>query len=140
MLGPALEAEIARIDCPRYKGGWFRYLLAGYDSVKGRLPPIDVPNLKFRDFDLIVLGTPIWTSYPAIPMRSFLSGAPDLPDRISLFLTFGGHSPPQKAEQFVSELLPVKLESTLNISQKTVADGTFSELVVKFAQDLGRNL
>jgi flavodoxin len=135
-LATALDATIARIECPKYKGGWFRYLLAGYDSVKGRLPPIDVPDLAFRDYDAIILGTPIWTSYPALPMRSFLSGKPDLPDRVSLFLTYGGHSVPQKAEQFISDLIPVNLEATLNLGQKTVIDEAFSEPVANFAQQL----
>lgn len=135
-LAMALDAKIATIKCPRYSGGWFRYLLAGYDSVKGRLPPIDVPDLTFRDFDSIVLGTPIWTSYPATPMRSFLSSNPKLPDRVSLFLTYGGHSPPQKAEQFVSDLVPVKLGTTLSIAQEAVVDGAYSELVAKFVQEL----
>lgn len=139
-LAAALDAKMARITCPRYDGGWFRYLLAGYDSVKGRLPPVEVPNLDFREFDRLILGTPIWTSYPAIPMRSFLSNDPDLPDRISLFLTFGGHSPPEKTEQFVSDLLPVKLEARLNISQKTVKVGEISAPISAFVQQLGENL
>ena len=137
-LAAELDATVARIFCRKYDGGWFRYLLAGYDSVKGRLPKIEVPDLDFRSFDRIILGTPIWTSYPALPMRAFLSGQPDLPDHMSLFLTFGGHSPPEKAEEFLSDLLPGKLEARLNISQKAVDSGQISGPISEFVRKLGQ--
>ncbi|MEO0440711.1 MAG: hypothetical protein AAF067_07535 [Pseudomonadota bacterium] len=136
-LAAELDAEIARIACRKYDGGWFRYLLAGYDSVKGRLPPIDVPDLDFRSFDRVILGTPIWTSYPALPMRAFLSDKPELPDRISLFLTYGGHSPPEKAEQAIADLVPGTLEARLNISQKAVEAGQMAEPITEFVRKLG---
>ncbi len=139
-LAKALNATVAEIQCRRYSGGWFRYLLAGYDSVKGRLQLVDVPELRFQDYDLIVLGTPIWTSYPAIPLRSFLSSNPDLTGRVALFLTYGGHSAPQKAIEFVSDLLPVELEATVSIAHDTVVDGQSPELIADFVRELRSNM
>lgn len=134
-LATGLEADIAEIKCPRYGSGWLGYLLSGYDSLKGRLPAIEVPGVSFADYDLIVLGAPIWTSYPATPLRALLSKKNDLTEllrdplsdplsgRIALFLTYGGHSPPEKAVDLVVDLLPIKLEASLAIKQDAVNEG-----------------
>ncbi len=135
-LGTALAARVEQIRCPRYRAGWFRYLIAGYDSVKGRLPPIDVPDLSVKDYDLILLGAPIWTSYPALPLRSFLAQEPDLPARIALFLTYGGHSPPDKAVEFLSDILPIPLEASLTIPHDEVVADRYSDAIDAFVAKL----
>lgn len=119
-LAAALKADMIDIKCARYRPGWLRYLCAGYDSVKGIMPPIDVPRIQPLKYDLILLGAPIWTSYPALPLRSFLALGTDLPSRVALFLTYGGHSSPDKAIAFVANLLPVALEATLSVRQENV--------------------
>lgn len=135
-LATALNATTAEIQCRRYRSGWFRYLLVAYDSVKGRLPQIDVPESSFRDYDLVLLGTPVWTSYASTPLRSFLSTRSDLPDRVALFLTYGGRSAPGKAVQSVSDLLAVKFQATLELPHDTVVKQEFSELVDAFVAKL----
>ncbi len=135
-LQAAMGAEIGVITCPRYQSGWFRYLLAGYDSVKGRLPAINAPDIAFDDYDLVILGSPIWTSYPALPLRSFLAKKPQLPERTALFFTCGGHSPPEKAVDCVNDLLPVPLATSLAIAQEDVAEGRYIDAVDAFAAKL----
>ena len=122
-----LNADIAEIKCHRYDPGWFRYLLAGYDSVKGHLPSVDSPEIDLDNYDLVILGAPIWTSYPALPLHSYLSRNPNLPDRVALFLTSGGHSVPEKAVKIVDELLQSNLVATLALQQDKVTGDDFSE-------------
>lgn len=136
VIGSALGAPSVEIGCPRYRSGWFRYLLAGYDSVKGRLPPIDLPDVSFADHDLLILGAPIWTSYPALPLRSFLAQNRDLPARTALFLTYGGHSAPAKAVEFLADLLPGPLEASIEIPHNDVVEGRYANKVDGFVAQL----
>lgn len=135
-LDVVLGAPVAEIRCPRYQSGWFSYLLAGYDSVKGRLPPIDTPDIAFQDYDLVILGAPIWTSYPALPLRSFLAQKPRLPSNVALFLTYGGHSPPQKAVDFVNGLLPVPMAASMEVPHDDVVEGRYSGAMEDFVAKL----
>ena len=118
-LAEGLSAELVEIHCERYGPGLFRYLRAGYDSVMGNLPPIEMSQQLAVEYDLVVLGAPIWTSYPALPLRAFLADRPTLPARIGLFLTCGGHSPPEKAVGEVEALLghPVEVSFSLKSSE-----------------------
>ncbi|WP_421989294.1 flavodoxin family protein [Qipengyuania sp.] len=136
MLGRELDIQPMKIECPRYDGGWFRYLLAGYDSVRGRLPEIQTPPASWSGDDVLLLGAPIWTSYPALPLRSFLESKPALPRRVALFLTHGGHSPPQKAIDFVSDLLPHPLVASLGLQQEQVRQQECDEQIAGFIRKL----
>ena len=135
-LASRLDADVREISCNRYAGGVFRYLLAGYDSVRGNLPEIEMAEFAAKQYDLVLIGTPIWTSHPALPVRSFLNRKPDIPARVAVFLTHGGHSPPQTCIDELAELLPVPVEAKLSFNSEQVAAGKFSDDVSDFATEL----
>jgi len=136
-VADVLRADSTEIRCERYRSGFLRYLRAGFDSVRGNLPPIDVSPVLFRDYDLVLLAAPVWTSYPALPLRAFLDRKPDLPERVGLILTHGGHSPVEKAVDHVQALLPHPLRGTLCVSQEQVTRGDFSTVLEAFVDRLG---
>ncbi len=117
-LADSLNADLQRIRCDRYEGSFWRYLLAGYDSLKGRLAPIEPLEKKPVDYDLVLLGFPIWTSYPAVPIRSFLSTNPVFPEKVGVFLTYGGQSKPSLAVSRIVEYLQRPVMGSLAIQNK----------------------
>ncbi len=135
-LAVQLDADVAEIRCPRYRKGSLRYLLAGYDSVQGRLPNIEIPPELNADYDLVVIGTPIWTSHPSLPIRALLTAKPDLPARVALLLVHGDHSPPQRAVEEIGALLPVPLEASLVLKSKDIKKQGPMLLVKPFAAQL----
>ena len=138
-LAERLGADVARIGCDRYRPGPIRYLRAGWDSVRGNLPPIDVPPVDTSAYDLVLLGAPIWTSHPALPLRAYLATAPDLPARVGLFLTYGGHSPPETAIAEVETLLAGPLAQTLALQNTAVRGAGFADTVDGFVDKLAIN-
>ena len=132
-LAHRLDADMREITCSRYTGGFFRYLLAGYDSVRGNLPDIEMAKFAVEQYDIVLIGTPIWTSHPSLPVRTFLGRRPELPRRVAVFLTHGGHSPAQTCIDELAELLPVPVEATLTFNSAQVADGNFQNDVNGFA-------
>lgn len=135
-LANRLDADIREISCDRYTGGIFRYLLAGYDSVRGNLPEIEMAEFAAEQYDLVLIGTPIWTSHPALPIRTFLDRKPELPARVAVFLTHGGHSPAQTCIDELAELLPVPIEAKLTLNSAQVSGGKFAVDVSEFASEL----
>ena len=135
-LANRLDADTREIDCERYTGGILRYLLAGYESVRGKLPEIEITEFAAEQYDLVLIGTPIWTSYPALPVRTFLNRKPDLPARVAVFLTHGGHSPAQTCIDELAELLPVPVEASLTFNSAQVSAGKFADDVSDFAGEL----
>ena len=138
-LAEVLDADVTEIECDRYRPGPLRYLRAGYDSVKGNLPPIDIPEPNYPDYDLVLLGSPIWTSYPALPLRAFLAGRPDLPAKTGLFLTFGGHSPPEKAVALVNDALPQPVAAVLALQENAMDKESVTEQITGFVEKLAKS-
>jgi len=137
-LAAELTADVDEIRCERYRPGGLRYLRAGYDSVRGNLPPIELPAKNPSDYDLVLIGCPIWTSYPALPIRAYLDRAPELPARTAVFLTFGGHSPPQKAIELMTSFLPHQIDAALTLSSDDVNGDALPEAVGSCAAELLR--
>lgn len=135
-LAHSLGADLSEIGAVRYRMAVLGYVRAAYDSLKRVLPPITVSASLCRSYDLLVLGTPIWTSYPAAPMRAFLSQNPKLPDRVALFVTYGGHSPPEKALDELAALLPDTPVATLALQADEVRAGRTVDVAGSFAGGL----
>ena len=95
-IARTLGAERYRLTVDRY-GGRLGYLVAAYDSLRQSMPEITSTPPALRGFRAVVFCAPIWTSYPATPLRSFLRGHPPLPGTLGLFLTCGQDAPQDKA-------------------------------------------
>ncbi|CDO59649.1 hypothetical protein BN1012_Phect1435 [Candidatus Phaeomarinobacter ectocarpi] len=133
-LAQLLDADIEEIECRRYRlglFGWWRFLRAGFNSIKGNLPRIGQLRHTPADYDLVVLGTPIWTSYPCLPMRALLDARPDMPGRIAGFLTYGGQSEPDKAFDMMAEMLGQPIKHRLAIMTE---DGKLPDMDAKAAR------
>ncbi len=135
-LANRLDADKREIGCDRYAGGLLRYLLAGYDSVRGNLPEIEMTEFAAEQYDLVLIGTPVWTSHPSLPIRAFLNNKPDLPARVAVFLTHGGHSPPHICIDEIAAMLAVPIEANLMFNSAQVSDRKFADDVSDFAGEL----
>ncbi|NNE54110.1 MAG: hypothetical protein HKN30_17110 [Sulfitobacter sp.] len=96
-LAQALSADLIPMRAPQYEKGFRGYMRAAIDSLRhiNEHTPQDFESLT--DYDRIVLCAPVWTSFPAVPLRGLLHGNVALPSSVSLFLTSGAHSPTHKA-------------------------------------------
>jgi flavodoxin len=85
-LGADLEPIVDRTN----RRGFFGFLRAGRDAMRGHLTEIDPPVHDPSAYDILVLGTPVWASSVAPAVRTWLARrSGTLPDT-ALFLTHGG--------------------------------------------------
>lgn len=96
-LNDKLHGDLLEIRAPSYEAQFVGYARAGYDSLRLRDMPIAQAMPSVADFDRVILCGPIWTSYPAVPVRSLLRSGLSASQTIGLFLTSGGQSPAHKA-------------------------------------------
>ena len=115
-IAQALGAETLELTTNRYRMPFFSYLRAGIDSIRGTLPDLTNAPPDTRTYDIVVIGSPVWTSYPATPLRAFLSGKPSLPPATGLFFTNGDKRPPQKAYDMAEQILGKSFAAKTHIS------------------------
>lgn len=113
-LADTLAADLFPIVVGRYSGKTLGYLHAGFDSLLGKLPPFEpIPDLS--TYASVSLGAPIWTSYPATPLRAYLATNPNFPETLGMFATSGGHSAPDKAFSMARDLVHHPFVATLSV-------------------------
>lgn len=135
-LAAKLDADLVRIECSRYRRGWFTYVRGGYDSIKRRKPPVKLSQKLEADYDLLIVGAPVWAGYPAPPLRSLFSGRYDLPERVAGFLTQGGESPGDKAIPEFEAIVGKPLEAVLDIQESSLDSAISDDTLGEFLREL----
>lgn len=136
-LATMIGADIAEIRCHRYSMSVFGYIRAAFESVRGARPAVEAPAAVDAAYDLVVIAGPIWTGYPATPVRSFLTGRKPFRSRIALLLTHLG-SPPDKAFALLEADLGRPADAKLALRQSDIQDGKASAELREFAELLKR--
>ena len=67
-----LGADIEGIQDVRSRKGLFGWLRSGSEAARGVLPAIKPTVKDPGQYDLVVLGTPIWASKMSSPLRTWL--------------------------------------------------------------------
>lgn len=133
-LAQQLGADIEEIRCRRYAGFWGS-LRAVYDAWAGKVPSIEPLNRPLSDYDLVVIGGPIWVFHPATPVLAFLGREAARLSTTAFFLTHGGSAGPEslRAMEQRAGRAPV---GTLLVRAADVKSGKFRSAVSSFASTL----
>lgn len=81
------DLEIVRDGTRR---GLFGYFRSGYEAIHKKLPDIEPVDKDPSRYDLVVLGTPVWASNIASPVRTFITRYRGQFRHVAFFCTLGG--------------------------------------------------
>ncbi|MEJ6002298.1 flavodoxin family protein [Paucibacter soli] len=85
------KADIERIkDAGAERGGLWGYLRSACQAAIGAKPPIKKPSKNPADYELVVIGTPVWNWGLAAPVRSYASQYAQQFKQVAFFCTEGG--------------------------------------------------
>jgi flavodoxin len=75
------------------KNGPAKFLVGGMKASMHEAPPLIPHQANVKNYDCIVLGTPVWASNMAPPLRTFIRGNDFSGKRLALFAcSMGGNS------------------------------------------------
>lgn len=104
-IASELKAEIEEVVDLKNRKGWFGFLKAGYEATAGKETEIGEMRRSPRDFDLIVVGTPVWNSRPSSAIKTYLKRNDLSEKKVALFCT-NDSSGKEKALERVKSLIP----------------------------------
>ena len=85
-----LEADIEEVVDLKSRNGRFGFLKAGYDATRGNETEIGETQKLPSDFNLIVVGTPVWNSRPASAVSTYLKRNDFAGKKVAVFCTNEG--------------------------------------------------
>ena len=137
-LRDRLNADIELIEDVTSRSGIFGYLKSGHEAWKKIAPEIKPTRLNPDDYDLVVIGTPVWAGSMASPVRTYLEQYGSRLNRVALFCTEGG-SGEEKAFSEITGFCNGEPLATMALTTKKVATNAFSSELESFAETIGKS-
>lgn len=88
LISEKLKCDIERIDDFKKRNGAFGYLISGKEASMKQIIRIKPLDHDVKDYDLVVIGTPIWAFTMCSPVRALLSKYEF--KKVVFFCTMGG--------------------------------------------------
>jgi flavodoxin len=134
-LAALLNADLEPIREKEGREGLAGYVRSALEALLGMHPMIERSRHRPQDYDLVVLGTPIWFWNMSSPVRSFLRRHRTHCRQVALFSTMGG-SGADKAHSDMARRLGQKAVATLALTERDVLGGRCEDALSRFAHDI----
>jgi|GEM_PF-713647 len=108
-----LKADLERIIDLNNRG----FCLGGGEATFGIAAKIKKPKFKAEDYDLVLIGTPIWSWSMTPAIRAYLKKNKGKIKRVAFFVTAGG-TKPDKIVKNMEKLLDIKSISHIGFTRK----------------------
>ena len=126
-LAKKINAETEEIKDTANRAGVVGYMLAGRDGMKRRLTKLEQPKFNPADFDLVIIGGPIWSWNMSAPVRTYLENYKNQFKKAAFFCTMG-KSGDDRAFKEMEEIINKEPIATLSLkTAEVVADKTFEK-------------
>lgn len=127
--------ELEELVDTKRRGGLIGWLVSGKDAIKKCLTEIEKPKHPIKNYQLIIVGTPVWVGTVSTPVRTYLEMLKDSPAALAFFTT----STTGKYETLFSEMEELcgkRALATLTLKTKEVKTKKHHEKVKKFVDEL----
>ena len=139
-LAARCEADVEEIRDPATRrGGPLGYLRCAREALRKHLPPIEPATANPANYEVVILGTPVWASHMASPVRSYLHAHATEIGRIALYCTQGGNGGPKVLAE-MAELCGRDALATLVLNERDVAKARYAERLDGFVTDILKNV
>lgn len=137
-IAETVGADLEEITEETSRDGIKGAVTSGYEALFNRLARIRDLNRRPEDYDLVVVGAPIWAGRPATPATTFLKKYSSGIKRLALFILHGspGNAYPG-AISFLEQAAGQKAVHSLSISSAE-AQNPGALPVTQFANELNR--
>ena len=128
-IAAELGADMEEVVDLKKRQGRLAFLPAGRDAMQGKLTEIAQTKRNPTDYDLIVIGQPVWAGSPTPAIRTYLKKNDLSGKKVALFFSDGSDKAVEKTKAimpnstFVGELaLPAKEFENREEAQKEIID------------------
>ncbi|MDD3120070.1 MAG: flavodoxin [Candidatus Gracilibacteria bacterium] len=123
-IARVLDCDIEEIIDLKDRSGAMGYLIAGRDALKKELAEIKKIEKNPEDYDLLVIGTPVWAFTMASAIRTYVVENKDKFKNVAFFATQGGEGAQRKFKD-LKELTGKTPVFEIQLLTKEVTNGSF---------------
>ena len=135
LIAKNLNCDIEEIFDTKNRKGFFGYIKSAIDAMRKRLTILEKINKNPETYDLIGIGTPIWTGSVSTPIRTYIVENKEKFKKVAFFCTEGGRGG-EKAFERMAKLCDKDPIATLEIKTKEIKNETHLEKIEEFTNKL----
>ena len=130
-----LGATLEPIRETRPRAGVAGYLRAGWEALRKRPAGIVPATHDPGDYDLVVVGTPVWAGNMSSPVRAYIDAHAGRLRHVAFFCTQGG-SGGERVCSSMASLCGADPVATLVVTERQLRDGSSDDAVAAFTAAL----
>jgi len=140
-LAEKLGADLEEVIDKKDRSGALGWLSAGRDATRRYLTDLEPAKKAAGDYDLVMIGTPIWSWNLSTPIRTYLSENKEVLNKIktALFCTMGG-SGHERAGREMGGIIGREPAATLGLLTKEVVQDKFAEKLEEFINKINQTI
>jgi flavodoxin len=127
--------DLEAIEDVRGRSGILGYLRSAREALKKAAVEIRPGKLRPKEFDLVILGTPVWAGHISSPMRAYLAAHSSELKQVAFFCTLGG-SGARKVFAQMAALCGREPIATLAVKDADIARGSYGSALQEFVTAL----
>ncbi len=135
-VAESLQADIEEIVDLKKRTGLFGFLGAGRDAMRRACSPIGEPVNDPADYDIVIVGSPVWVGRMSSPVRSYLSRHRGRFRGIAFFCTCGGKNNDVALFAEMAEVADCTPRAVMMVTDAEEAKGTEWDKVRAFLESL----
>jgi flavodoxin len=125
------NADVEEIRDVRNRRGIVGYFRSAREALRRTAGAIQPPEKKWRDYDCVLLGTPVWAGHLSSPVRAYVAQRLEPVGRIGFFCTMGGRGSEQTFFE-LDELTGMTPAATLALTDRDIASHRIDEALSAF--------
>lgn len=137
-IAAACSCEVEEIQDVRNREGFLGYARTVFEAWTGKSPAIKEMTKDPAQYDMVVLGSPIWFSKIATPLRTYVKRHHQKFNNMAYFCTCGGALGAEKAIQDLAGLSDRKPAASLIVLQSELTEGVGSSYTGEHEKIVGR--
>jgi len=133
-IAAALGGDVEDLKDGKKRAGPIGFLLSGMEAKRKTLVQLEALTHNPSEYDLVVVGTPVWANDMCSPVRTFLSQQRTALNNVAWFCTSGSIDPKYAARAFaaMTEATGLTPVATFGIGRRNIK-GEHSVVLSEFA-------
>lgn len=135
-VAQSLGAEIEEIADLKRRTGLFGLFGAILDALGRRCTPIGEPDRNPADYDIVIIGSPVWNGRMSAPVRSYLDRFRGRFKAIAFLCTSGGKNDENALFAEMADFADCAPKAVVAVTEAEVSEGSEWENVTAFEESI----
>ncbi len=134
-ISGSLDCDIEEIRDTEKRSGVIGYLKSGYEASRSKVSVIEDPKYDLSQYELLIIGTPVWAGKMSVPVRAYLQQNIDKIPLLACFCTCG-KSGIEGTINGIAKYTTITPMAEFGLNSSEIKSESYNSVVEKFVKEV----